>query len=65
LKVQLRLTDGFIAGVEQRRGLGAIPCAGAFLLTGFGVFDLEHAATLAAVEDVTTFHKFGLFVRSL
>jgi hypothetical protein len=33
--------------------------------TGFGVFDVKHAATLATVEDVTTFHKFRLFVRSL
>ena len=61
----MRLADGFIAGVEQRRGLGAIPCASAFLLTGFGVFDVKHAATLAAVEDITTFHKFRLSVRSL
>ena len=53
----MRLADGFIAGVEQRRGLGAIPRASAFLLPGFGVFDVEHAAAFAAVEDVTTFHN--------
>ena len=57
LEVQSRLADGFIAGVEQRRGLGAIPRASAFLLPGFGVFDVEHAAAFAAVEDVTTFHN--------
>ena len=60
LEIQMRLADGFIAGVEQRRGLGAIPRASAFLLAGFGVFDVEHAASLATVEDVTTFHKFRL-----
>ena len=64
LEIQMRLADGFIAGVEQRRGLGAISRAGAFLLPGFGVFDVEHAAALAAVEDVTTFHSFRRFVRS-
>jgi hypothetical protein len=61
----MRLADGFIAGVEQGRGLGAIPRASAFLLSGLGVFDVKHAATFAAVEDVTTFHKFRLFVRNL
>ena len=61
----MRLADGFIAGVEQRRGLGTIPRASAFLLPGFGVFDVEHTAAFATVEDVTTFHKFRLFVRSL
>ena len=61
----MRLADGFIAGVEQRRGLRAISRAGAFLFAGFGVFDVEHAAALAAVEDVTTFHNFGTFVRKL
>jgi hypothetical protein len=56
----MRLADGFIAGVEQRRGLGAIPRASAFLLAGFGVFDVKHSAALATVEDVTAFHKFRL-----
>ena len=64
LEIQMRLADGFIAGVEQRRGLGANPRASAFLLPGFGVFDVEHAAAFAAVEDVTTFHSFRLLVRS-
>ena len=60
----IRLTDGFIAGVEQRRGLGAIPRARAFLLSSFGIFEVEHAAAFAAVEDVTTFHRFRFLVRS-
>lgn len=50
--------------IEQRHGLGAILRAEAFLLSGFGIFDVEHAAELAAVEDETTFHRFRLFVRS-
>jgi len=53
----MRLADGFIACVKQRCGLGAIPRASAFLLSGFGVFDVEHPAALATVEDVTTFHN--------
>ena len=61
----MRLADGFIAGVEQRCGLGPILDAGAFLLPGFGVFNVERAAAFAAVEDVTTFHKFRLSVRNL
>jgi hypothetical protein len=64
LKIQLRLADGFIAGVEQRDCLGAIPGAGAFLFSGFSVFDVKHAAAFAAVKDVTTFHSFRLSVRS-
>ena len=64
MKIQLRLADGFIAGVEQRRGFGAILRAKAFLLSGFRVFDVERAAELAAVEDETAFHKFRLSVRS-
>ena len=60
----MRLADGFIAGVEHGRGFRTIPRAGAFLLPGFGVFDVEHAAALATVEDVTTFHSFRLLVRS-
>jgi hypothetical protein len=64
LKIQVRLADGLIAGVEQGGCLGAISRAGAFLLSGFGVFDVEHAAAFAAVEDVTTFHSFRLSVRS-
>ena len=63
-KIQVRLVKGFIAGVEQRRGLGAILRAKAFLLSGFGVFDVERAAEFAAVEDETAFHKFRLSVRS-
>src|SRR5271169_5312784 len=58
------LADRFIAGVEHCNGFGAIPRASAFLLPGFGVFDVEHAAAFAAVEDVTTFHSFRRFVRS-
>ena len=61
----MRLADGFIACVEQRCGLGAISRAGAFLLVGFGVFDVEHAAAFAAVEDEATFHNFGFFVRKI
>lgn len=60
----MRLADGFIAGVEHRRGLRTIPRAGAFLFSGFGDFDVEHAAAPAMVEDVTTFHSFRRFVRS-
>jgi hypothetical protein len=60
----MRLADGFIAGVEQRSGLGAIPRTSAFLLPGFGIFDVEHAAAFATIEDATTFHKLRLFVRS-
>ena len=60
----MRLADGFIAGVEQRRGLGAIPRASAFLFPSLSVFDVKHAAKLAAVEDEATFHKFRLSVRS-
>ena len=37
--------------------LGAIPGARAFLFAGFGVFDVDHAAAFAAVEDETTFHN--------
>jgi hypothetical protein len=61
----LRLPDGFVAGVEQGRGLGAIPRAGAFLLVGSSIFDVEHAAAFAAVENEATFHNFGFFVRRL
>jgi hypothetical protein len=53
----LRRADGFVAGVEQGGRLGAISRAGAFLLSGFGVLDVEHATAFAAVEDVTTFHS--------
>ena len=60
-----RLPDGFVVGVEQRHGLGAIPRAGAFLLVSFRVFEVEHAAALAAAEDEATFHNFGFFVRKL
>jgi hypothetical protein len=55
--------NGFIEGVKQRSGLGAIPRAGAFLLTSFSVFDAEHAAALAAVKDETAFHNSDFFVR--
>jgi hypothetical protein len=65
LEIQLRLADGFIPGVEQRRGLSAVPRAGAFLFAGSGVFDVEHSAALATVENVTAFYGFRLFVRSL
>ena len=61
----MRLTDGFIAGIEQRSGLGAIPRACAFLLPGFSVFDVEHAAAFAAVEDITTFHSFRLLSEAM
>jgi len=57
----MRLANGFIPGVEQRCGLGAIPRASAFQLPGFSVFDVEHAAALATVEDVTTFHNSDFF----
>jgi hypothetical protein len=65
LAVQLRLPGGFIAGVEQSRGFGAISRASAFLLSGFGVLNVEHAAYFAAVEAETIFHNFGVFVRKL
>ncbi|NOS72570.1 MAG: hypothetical protein HOP33_21945 [Verrucomicrobia bacterium] len=65
LEVQLRLPDGFIAGVEQHRGLGANLRAQAFLLSGFGVLEVEHTAGLAAVEDEAMFHNLGFFVRKL
>lgn len=64
LKIQVRLPDGFIAGVEQRSCLGTISRAGAFLLPSFSVLDVEHAAAFAAVEDKTAFHKFRLSARS-
>jgi hypothetical protein len=34
-----------------------------FLLSGLDVFDVEHAADLAAVKDETLSHNFGFFVR--
>ena len=61
LKIQLRLSDGFIAGVEQRRGFGAILRAKAFLLAGLSIFDVEHAAELAAVKDETMLHSSDSF----
>jgi len=60
----LRLPEGFVAGVEQRRGLGTIPGAGSFLFVSFSVFEVEHAAALAAVEDEATFHNFGFLSES-
>lgn len=54
----------FIAGIEQRSGFGAISRARTFLFAGFGVFDVEPAATLAAVEDESAFHNFGFLSES-
>jgi len=61
LQIQLWLTDGFIAGVEKGFGLGTVLGAQAFLLAGFRVFDVEHAANLAAVKDETLFHSSDFF----
>lgn len=64
LDIQLRLANGFIAGVEEGRGLGAILRAKTFLLSGLGVVDVECATEFAAVEDETTLLKFRLSVRN-
>ena len=57
MQVQLRLPGGFIARVEQGRGLGAVLRAQAFLLSSLSVFNVERAAELAAVEDETMSHN--------
>ena len=53
----MRLPDGFVAGVEQGRGLGAVFGAQAFLFASLGVFDVESPAKLAAVDDEATFYN--------
>jgi serine/threonine protein kinase len=61
-----RLTDNTVfTAFEMLIGTPAYMSAEQAALTSVGVFDVEHAAELAAVEDETTFHKFRLFVRSL
>ena len=65
MAVELRLPDGFVAGIEQGGGLGTVFGAQAFLLPGLRVFEVENTAELAALEDEATFHNFGFFVRKL
>jgi hypothetical protein len=59
----LWLADGFIAGVKERRGLGAVASPETLLLSRLGIFEVEHAAELAAIEDETMLHSSDVFVR--
>src|SRR2546426_953715 len=61
VKIQLRLADGFVAGVEKGLGLRTVLRAQTLLLAVFGIFDVEHAAGLAAVKDKTLFHGSDFF----
>ena len=63
LEIELRLPDGFVAGVEQGGRFGAVFCTKAFLLSRDDVFDVERAAELAAIENEPTFHRLRLFVQ--
>ena len=55
------LTDGFVPGVDHGEGFAALPGSQALLLTSHCVFDVEHPAAPAAVENKTTFHRLRLF----
>src|SRR5438876_1278283 len=57
LKVQLRLTDGFVARIEQRRGFSAVARAEAFLFARFGIVDVKHPAHRSAVKSESVFHS--------
>ena len=48
LAIQLRLPGGFVAGVEQGRGLGTVLRARTFMVSSLSVFKVETAAELAA-----------------
>jgi len=63
-EIELRLPGGFIAGVEQGGGFGAVFGAQAFLFASLGVLDVEHAAKFAAVEHETIFHSSDFYVQS-
>lgn len=65
LEIELWLPGGFVAGIEQSCGLGAILRTQAFLFASLGVFDVENPAKFAAVDDEATFHNSDSFVRSL
>ena len=49
--MQLRLADGFVAGVEERRGFGAVLCAKTFSFACLGFVDVEDSAFIPAVES--------------
>ena len=55
------LANGFVPGVDHGEGFAALPGSEALLLTSNRVFDVEYPATLAAVENKTTFHRLRLF----
>ena len=57
MKIELRLADGFVAGVEQGRGFATVTRAQALLFPVYGVLNVEHAAMFAAIEDETVFHS--------
>ena len=64
LKIQLRLADGFIAGVEQGHGLGAVASAQAILFARDGVVSVEESAFGAAIESELVFHSSNFLVRA-
>ena len=61
MEVELRLADGFVPGIQQCQGLRTVSGAEALLFSGLGVFEVEHATALAAVEDEAAFHRLSFF----
>jgi len=64
VKIQLRLADGFVARIQQRRGLSAVASAEAFLFARFGIVDIEHTAHCSPVESESVFHSSNFLVRA-
>jgi hypothetical protein len=64
MEIQLRLADGFIARVEQRRGFSAVAGAEAFLFARFGIVDVEHSTHSSSVESIAVFHSSNFLVRA-
>jgi len=64
LKIQLWLAHGFVARVEQRRGLSAVAGAEAFLFAGLGIVDIEHTGHRSSVKSESVFHGSNFLVRA-
>ena len=60
-RIELRLAEGLVLGVEQGGGFGAVFGAEAFLFSGFGVVGVEGASLFSAVEAESVFHGLELF----
>jgi hypothetical protein len=55
LKIQLRLPDRFIAGVQKCRSLSTVASPEAFLFARFGIVDIEHSAHRSPIESESVF----------